>query len=183
MMKGLLLQISRRKIAVLPVSWLLLTMSVIACSPSGNEKKLRDCPFGIPEAIFSGQLEGVSHHTFVRDDYASTETLLLADGTEVTLIQRGCEQPEQEFQLLLPPAQRPDESAFWVDAAIRQLQKLSGLSPDLFPLAQWAQAIESQAATFKLGQPEEIQQNTYVKIDRFYTADRVMLLITLGAKP
>jgi hypothetical protein len=183
MTKALLLQFFKGKIARLCIFMLLLSMVANACSPSGNEKKLRDCPYGAPKAIFSDQLNGVKAHTFIQDDYSATETLRFADGTDLTLIQSGCEQPMQEFQVLLPGVPGQDEPAFWVARAIRQLETMSSLSPDLMPLAQWAQAIESQAGTLKMGQATEIQQNTYVKIDRFYTADRVMLLITLGAQP
>lgn len=150
---------------------------------SGGPKKLEDCPYGQPKAIFSEQMPGVTRHSFRADDLSATEELTLGDTLFVTLIQSGCEKPVQEFRFVIqnPPPQA--NAAYWADRSVELLYQISRLSPDLVPLSAWAKAIEPQIANISLGESFPVEQDTYVSIDRIESAGSVILMLILGAKP
>lgn len=167
-----------------PTHFLLLAV-LLAVFPqcSGGPKKFEDCPYGRPKAIFSEQMPGVTSHSFRADDLSATEELILGDTLSVTLIQSGCEKPVQEFRFVIrnPPPQAG--AAYWADRAVDLLYQLSRLSPELVPLSAWAQAVEPQIPGIALGEPFQVEQDTYVSIDRIESAGSVILMLILGAEP
>ncbi len=167
-------------------AWLLLGLSLLAaaCQPKGP-RKLEDCPYGRPKAVFSEAMPGISAHQFVEEPYAATERFHLGDTLTVTLIQSGCEKPVQEFRFEMPPPQpnSADSHAFWAAKAVDLLYVLANLDASTTPLSAWAQAIEAQIPNFILGESLPIQQDTYVRIDRIRASEGVILLLTLGANP
>lgn len=128
-------------------------------------------------------MPGVSGHRFVAEPYSATEELRLGDSLAITLIQSGCETPVQEFRFELNYVPEKDDAVFWVGKCIGMLYDLSELSPDVAPLAAWAQAMEAVPPNFILGEPFAIQQDIYVSVDRIPAASGVILLLTLGAQP
>lgn len=154
-----------------------------ACGDRNASKKLEDCPYGKPKPVFSEKMPGVSGHRFVAEPYSATEELRLGDSLAITLIQSGCETPVQEFRFELNYVPEKDDAVFWVGKCIGMLYDLSELSPDVAPLAAWAQAMEAVPPNFILGEPFAIQQDIYVSVDRIPAASGVILLLTLGAQP
>jgi hypothetical protein len=149
---------------------------------NGGPKKLEDCPYGQPKPVFSEQMPGVTAHSFRADDLSATEELTLGDTLSVTLIQSGCEKPVQEFRFVIlnPPPQA--DAAYWADRAVDLLYQLSNISPELVPLSAWAQAIEPQIPGIAMGASFQVEQDTYVKIDRIESAGSVILMLILGAE-
>lgn len=169
-----------------PPKFALLLLSLVllatACQPKGP-RKLEDCPYGRPKAVFSEAMPGVSAHQFVEEPYAATESFRLGDTLTVVLIQSGCEKPTQEFRFEMPLQASEDSDAFWAARCVDLLYVLANLDASTAPLSAWAQAIEPQIPNFILGESLSIQQDVYVKIDRIRSAEGVILLLMLGANP
>ncbi len=158
-------------------------VGVYACRQGDAPKKLEDCPYGKPKPIFSEEMPGVKRHVFVEEPYTATEEFTLGDTLQITIIQSGCEAPVQEFRFSLPRRPAADDAALWVKQCVDILYGLSALSTQTAPLSAWAQAIEVQIPNFVLGESLEIQQGTYVEIDRIPSAEGVILMLILGAEP
>ncbi len=159
-----------------------LGLLAVSCQPRGP-RKLEDCPYGRPRAVFSEAMPGVSAHQFLEEPYATTESFRLGDTLVVTLIQSGCEKPAQEFRFEMPLHAGEDSNAFWAAKCVDLLYILANLDASTTPLSAWAQAIEPKIPNFILGEPMLIQQDTYVKVDRIRSVEGVILLLTLGAHP
>ena len=158
-------------------------IALSACGDRSAPKKLEDCPAGKPKPVFSEQMPGVSGHRFTAESYSATEEFTLGDSMAITLIQSGCEQPVQEFRFSFSYTPERDDPVFWADKCVDILYDLSRLSPEVAPLAAWAQAIEAPPPNIILGEPFLIQQGIYVSVDRIRAASGVILLLTLGAQP
>lgn len=154
-----------------------------ACQQNKGSRQLKDCPMGMPQAVFSAQMTGVSSHRFISEPYSATEELILADTLPLTLIQSGCEAPVQEFRFTILRRPERDDPTFWVNKCIEILFGISAMGNELLPIAAWAQTIEENLPNFILGESLLVQQGAYVTIDRIPSAEGVILLLTLSAEP
>jgi hypothetical protein len=160
-----------------------LALGALACQQNKAPRQLKDCPMGTPRPVFPEQMAGVGAHQFIAEPYSATEELIIADTLPLTLIQRGCEAPVQEFRFLINHRPERDDSSFWVNKCVEILYAISGMGKELLPLSAWAQTIEDNLPNFILGESLLVQQGAYVTVDRIPSAEGVILLLTLSAEP
>lgn len=139
------------------------------------------CKYGDAAPIFSQELPGVVKHTFEKEKTGSLESVQFDKGMKLEVRQSGCTALKQEFRFIVPGnyAQYPDSS--WIKESVKQLLFLSKLSFAQDGLKMWAGAIELQKSNIKLGQPTEIEQGIFVKIDKILSPEQSILLVEMGS--
>ena len=159
----------------------LVIIGFAGCNHRGTSKKLGDCPYGNPVAVFHSKMKGVTNHQFTPTSYDATEQFVLDDTIAVTLLQSGCEKPIQEFRFEFSSDTREKSAISPVESAVMLLKRLGGLDPSTAALNAWAQAIEAMPPDWIFGEPREIQPGTSVKLDWIPADGMQTLVLVLGA--
>ncbi len=155
-----------------------LFITLVACRPGTPEGSA--CTYGEPQPIFHDGMTGIVDHEFERQGQESAEHLTLEEGKTVRVLQSGCDQLRQTFQIDLPPAVTDTLSTGWPRLAAQELRNLARRSPDLLALNSWATAIVAQEAEIKIVQPHELEPGFLVVIDRITGAQSTTLIITFS---
>ena len=155
----------------------ILISTLIACSnDSGSQSD--DCTAGLPEAVFSPEVEGVENHNFVLNGRQSTETFQFPDGVKVEILQSGCEKVRQEYRFTFQSETLPDDAS-WLQAAGGWLTRLGALGPEYQVYLAWRDAIMQQGTNFKVGAPAEVGPGFLATIDRISGDSEQILIIIL----
>lgn len=162
---------------------LLIVLLFLSCGGSSEESPnnapFADCKFGPPKAIFSEDIENIARHQFQLDQTAAVEKVLFNNGILLELRQSGCEKPIQDFHFEIPGnfQKFPDEN--WINLAENQFIFMGNLSESLKPFHFWANAIRDKKISIKLGEPIELEQKNFIKIDKVAGADNSVLMIKI----
>lgn len=142
---------------------------------------LEKCKYGSPTPIFSKELEKVVDHSFSVNGQKGVEKVKFENGTELELIQDGCNELLQSFQFSFN-GDVTGEDQFWIEQAVEQFRYLSTLSENHLSFSLWAGAIANNIETINLGAAFEPEPNTFIKIDKVPSGDKTILVVTLEAK-
>ncbi|MEZ4951230.1 MAG: hypothetical protein R2769_13625 [Saprospiraceae bacterium] len=146
-----------------------------ACSTGEKEP---DCKYGSPVAMFSDSIPGVVQHTFSVDGQDGTESVQLERGLKIEVLQSGCDKIRQEFRFNIQES-LPDTTN-WIETSGNLFISISGLDPNLAPLANWGTAIQQFASELKLGESKQVGEGFYIKIDRIKQGQNNLLIAVLS---
>jgi hypothetical protein len=159
--------------------FILWGLSVVLLSTTAcREKK---CKYK-PTAIFEQGLPHVQQYNFEVQGQESMESLLLDTGTLLEIYQNICDESVQEYKFTVNGnfANFPD--SLWLREASRQMVFLSSFSPRQTALKDWGDMIEQRRTEMRLGENREVQPGIFVKVDKVASAEKGILVLTLGQK-
>jgi len=156
---------------------IMVTIMLLALVSCGGESD--QCKYSTPVAIFQG-IDKIENHTFEATGNNAVEHIFVPSmGMDVELYQSGCNELEQEFRFHIHealPLNIPPQECAMLTAVI--FDKLSGLSPNLIPLAQWAGAIKENAEAFKYNEKIRLKGTPMqVQLDKVHQSNSTMLTV------
>ena len=160
----------------------ILTVSLFSCG--GEVEKdpsnpFAGCKFGKPEAIFSQELGQVNTHSFSIEGEAGIEKMDLENGSQLEIIQTGCNSIHQEMLFSLPISA---DSIPLVELASNELANLGGFSERYMIFNTWASTIEQYADEFSPGKEVELEPGKFASIDKIKSSDGVLLRVILSMR-
>ncbi|MCB9081607.1 MAG: hypothetical protein H6555_07850 [Lewinellaceae bacterium] len=163
---------------------LLLILILAGCqSSSTSSKPENDCPYGIPEAIFSDTLPQLASHSFQREGVNGLEEITFRDGRRLEIYQTGCQTLRQELRFTLPTSVPADMSIDWVSSAIAQIRSLAALGTRFSGFTEWADQLDQHHDEFRLAEAISISPGIFARIDRISGADNTTVIVTLSNAP
>lgn len=149
---------------------------LVACGDNNGQKA---CKYASPVAIFQG-IDSIENHSFeVTGNNAVERIEVPSMGMEVELYQSGCNKLEQEFRFHIHealPLNIPAQECSMLAAII--FEELSKLSPNLIPLAQWAESIKMNAAAFQYNEKIPLKGTPMkVQLDKGHQSNSTMLTV------
>lgn len=156
-----------------------LLLVVFGCGKTNSPQ----CKYGEPKAIFNATQPSIQSHEFTAREHEAIEKVTFKDGAQLTLLQNGCDNVRQEFQMTLSGDYSNREPAFWIEEAVRWLKRLSNMGPDYQTFSLWAQGIDNQKDTIKLSESTQVQPGFYATVDRILSADSATLVLILSDVP
>jgi hypothetical protein len=162
---------------------LIICTLIIACgdeNPSSAPDKEK-CKYGSPTPIFTKELEKVIDHSFSVKGQKGVENVKFENGTQLELLQSGCNELLQSYQFAMSDDLNGDD-AFWIGRAGEQFRYLSTLSENHFSFSLWADVIGKAAEFTSLGETFEPEPGTFIKIDKIPSAGKTILVVTFEAK-
>ena len=130
-----------------------------------------------PSPVFEANQPGVRAYNFEVQGTQSLESVLLETGTLLEINQEVCQQTRQEYRFTV----RGDFSAIadssWMKEATRELVYLSSLSPKQQPLRAWADIIENNRSTMRLGEAKTVQPGISVSVDKVLSPEQGTLVV------
>lgn len=145
----------------------------------GGDGTFVACKYSQPEAIFSLTTPTVLGHKFVIKDDSSIEDVRFENGTNLEIIQSGCNNIRQEYLLHLEGTLGQEAPEFWLRQAVNLFYNLGDISEEYAPMLFWAEAIANIAEDMKLGQSYEVQPGISVKVDKLVEAKDGLLVVIL----
>lgn len=148
-----------------------------------NGHKSTACPFGAPQAIFAPDWAGISSHQFKLNGQTGTEQVTFRSGKVLEIVQSGCADIVQEWQMTLPSSSLTESpNPDWIQIAIDELAAISRLHPSLAALRPWPEALTAQKSDITLGAQHVLAPGFWIKVDHIASASNHLLLITLGSR-
>jgi hypothetical protein len=154
---------------------LLLSLFFWSCT---SDEKTPDCKYGSPVAMFSDSIPGVVQHNFALKGQEGLESVELERGLKIEVLQSGCDKIRQEFRFNISES-LPDTTN-WIETSGNIFISISGLDPNLAPLANWGTAIQQFASELKLGESKEVGEGFFIKIDRIKQGNNNLLIAVLS---
>lgn len=158
---------------------LLIQLAILSFAACKQGKTGSDCPT-TPSAIFSGGLEGVENQDFIQTGKDGLEVVTFSNGVFLEVHQSGCDSLRQEFRFRLPSPPAGDAPEAWLAEAQNQFRFLGALGPDFAPFSQWADALSGFEEDFRLGQPMEVEEGFWMKVDKVQSFDGPTLVVLLA---
>ena len=152
---------------------LFLLLLLAACN---SEEK---CKYK-PEPIFEQGLPHVEQYNFEKQGNQSLESLLLDTKVLLEIHQDVCTKTRQEYQFNVAGDFSRFPDSLWLKEAVRQLVYLSTFSPKQAPLKAWADVLEAQRTTMRLGEDSEVQPGVFVRVDRIISPEKSTLLLVFA---
>ena len=153
---------------------ILLFAFLWSCSSETKEK----CKYGEPVAIFSDDLPGISGLNFSGSGQIANEEVVFDNGLKVVVEQSGCNNIRQVFHFTV---ERPGEGEpNWFLLTGDQFNFIGNLSSKLEPMLMWASVINSNAGSFNIGEPLEVEKGFFIKIDKIDSGKDVILSAELS---
>lgn len=156
------------------VSLIIITFLLYSCGDSSNKST---CPLGQPVPIFSSELSKVSSHDFKSNGQKGNETIIFTDGSQLEVLQDGCEKITQEFRFQLKEFDPKWNTEDWFEAAIAKVNFLSTISKKHQDLQLWASAISQQKAQWKLSGEMVLGPGFNAKVDRILGGEQALLIV------
>lgn len=133
-----------------------------------------------PEPIFEPGLPHVEQYNFEKQGNQSLESLLLDTKVLLEISQDVCTKTRQEYQFTVQGDYSRFPDSLWLKEAVRQLVYLSTFSPKQAPLKAWADVLEGQRATMRLGEDSEVQPGVFVRVDRIVSPEKSTLMLVFS---
>lgn len=151
-----------------------LALFVAACQSGQQPCKYK------PSPVFEANQPGVRAYNFEVQSSQSLESVLLETGTLLEIHQEVCQHTRQEYRFIV----RGDFSAIadssWMKEATRELVYLSGLSPKQRALRDWADIIEANRPTMRLGEAKTVQPGISVSVDKVLSPEQGTLIVVFS---
>lgn len=154
------------------VAYILLLL-IVSCS---SEEK---CKYK-PEPIFEQGLPHIEQYNFEKEGHQSLESLLLDTKVLLEIHQDVCVKTRQEYHFTVQGDYSRFPDSLWIKEAVRQLVFLSSFSPKQAPLKAWADVLEAQRPTMKLGEDNEVQPGVFVRVDRIVSPEKSTLMLVFS---
>jgi hypothetical protein len=164
---------------------ILFVFSFFACKnePKKSDKPFSNCKCGKPEPIFKeGGEVIITDRNFTMTKDSGIENISFNDGTELQVIQSGCNEIIQEFTFSYKKDDSKGDAEFWKDQAVIEFKKIGSISDRYFPFKQWAAAIEAAKPMLKIGEAVELEKDFFVTIDKIQNGSEMQLIVKLHAK-
>jgi hypothetical protein len=148
-----------------------------------KKKPFEKCKYGAPIPIFKeGNEKEIASRNFTMTKESSYENITFSDGTELQVVQSGCNEIIQEFTFYYKPDVKISSDEEWKKQAIDEFLKISNLDPKYIPFKSWAKAIGLAAPDMRLGQATELEKDFFVTIDKVQDGQKIQLIVKLNAK-
>ncbi len=152
---------------------------IIACACFwGCGEETQKCAYPPPVAIFSDSMSFINSHSFNLENRNATESVTFKNELQLQLDQSGCDHIKQTFQFTTTKPGEGDPNWFFLTA--QQFEYISSLSPKFISLSSWAEMINLNASQFRIGEPLEIENGFFVKIDKIDSGKNVILTAELS---
>lgn len=169
---------------ILTATICLLLLGCVNNEPS-NDKKIpqesNPCKYGTPTAIFSKELQKVKDHSFSAEGQKGIEKVNFENGMDLELLQSGCNELLQSYRFGLSGDLEGNDQ-FWIEQAVEQFKYLSTLSDNHVSFGLWSGAIQNSSEMISIGESFEPEPNTFIKIDKIPTGEKIILVVTFEAK-
>ncbi|HND89912.1 MAG TPA: hypothetical protein PK971_16385 [Saprospiraceae bacterium] len=133
-----------------------------------------------PSAVFEAHQPGVKAYNFEVQGQQSLESVLLETGTLLEIHQQVCDQTRQEYRFIVKGDFSGIADSSWMKEATRELVYLSTLSPKQHALRAWADIIETNRATMRLGEDKVVQPGISVRVDKVLSPEQGTLLVVFS---
>lgn len=161
------------------LSALLLVWLCFGCGEEGPVQ-FEDCLYSEPEPIFGEHIQGVSKHAFERDRLGATERFQLAQGTAVTIEQRGCDYIHQSFTFVWDDGPAGQSSVFWARQAARCFEELAQLGAPFLTFQAISDAIRARERELIAGgQPITLQPGLMFRLEASRSGQQLRLTAEL----
>ena len=160
-------------------------LAFFACkeTPKTSDKPFADCKCGSPLPIFKeGSSEAIVDRNFTMTKISALENVIFKDGTELQVVQSGCSEIVQEFTFFYKKDMSAQNDEFWKTKAVEEFNKISNLATRYQSFGLWAQAISVASKDMRLGQPNELEKDFFVTIDKINDGQKTQLMVKLNAK-
>ena len=149
---------------------------IILCTACENQTK---CQYK-PEPIFEADLPHVVQYNFEKQGKESLESLMLDTNVLLEISQEVCNESRQEFRFTVQGNFIRFPDSMWLKEAVRQLVFLSTFSPKQAPLKAWADVLESQRTSMRLGQDAAVQPGVTIRVDRVISPEQSTLMVIMA---
>lgn len=161
---------------------ILVVLLFASCSNNSQTNSAGDCKYGSPTAIFNDTLQQISQHQFTTNENESSESISFQDGTNLQILQSGCNSIKQEFHFTYSGDYQERSLDQWIEEALLQFIKLSQMHPDYMVFQLWGQAIAAKAEEIKRAESIELESGFYFKLDWITSSNDANLMLTLSEK-
>ena len=161
------------------------SLAFFACKEKAktSDKPFAGCKCGAPEPIFKeGGAEAIADRNFTMTKTSAVENVVFKNGTELEVVQTGCDEIIQEFTFFYKTDMSAQNDEFWKIKAIEEFNTIASLSARYQPFGIWATAIRVAAPQMKLGQANELEKDFFVTIEKVNGGQRTQLIVKLNAK-
>ncbi len=162
---------------------LLLLGSCSQNSDLPEENAYANCRYEQPQAIFAKSTPTIDRHDFEHTGEGSVETIRFEDGSDLQIIQSGCNFIRQEFLLRLEGNLSQESSEFWIRQAVNLFYNLGSLDAEYATMLFWAEAIGDIAMDIELGREYYVQPGVSVTVDKVTSEEDGLLIVTLEQVP
>ena len=134
------------------------------------------CPYK-PAPVFSKDLPHVVQYNYEKKGQQSLESLLFDTNMLLEIEQNICTETRQAYRFSVQGNYSAFPDSMWFKEAVLQLNFLSKLSPEHAPLRSWAAILDQNRPEMRLGEPKDVETNTFVSVDRVIGAQESTLLL------
>ncbi len=169
-----------------PILYIVFALTFFACNDKKedqNKKPFSQCKCGKPEPIFKdGSSDVIVNRNFTMTQESALENVSFKDGTELQIVQSGCNEIIQEFSFFYQKDESKGSPEFWKNKAIAEFEKIGTLNTRYQPFTSWANAIKLAAPNMKLGEATELEKDFFITIDKVNNGKDIQLLVKVHAK-